>query len=245
MPPKVNNDEILAKLDVIMTQLAGLESVPKRLEALEKELKQANETNKQLATTIKEKDAEINALKVKVNNIEQYNRSWSIRINELPIPAAEETNPIKVMEHVYKEVLAPVLKGALEQGAIPNVPPIFELLETAHVLPAPKGKTKPVIVRFRTRLHKGLMFQFKRDYAPRIAGNSAGAGSSAGPSTRYRYPYYEDLTHDTFSKMREIARSDKVSACWSVGGNLRYKLVGGTEFFRVKSVYDDINTIIK
>jgi hypothetical protein len=245
MPPKVNNDKILAKLDVIMTQLAGLESVPKRLEALEKELKQANETNKQLATTIKEKDAEINSLKMKVNNIEQYNRSWSIRINELPIPAAEEMNPIKVMERVYNEVLAPVLKGALEQGAIPSVPPVFELLETAHVLPAPKGKIKPVIVRFRTRLHKGLMFQLKRDHAPRIAGSSSGAASSAGSSTRYKYPYYEDLTHDTFNKMREIARSDKVSACWSVGGNLRYKLVGGTEVFRVKSVNDDINTIIK
>jgi hypothetical protein len=241
MPPKVNNDEILAKLDVIMTQLAGLESVPKRLEALEKELKQANETNKQLATTIKEKDVEINALKIKVNAIEQYNRSWSIRINELPISAADETNPIKVMEQVYKEVITPVLKGAMEQGAIPQVPSIYELLETAHVLPAPKGKTKPVIVRFRTRLHKGLMFQFKRDYAPRIAGSPAGASSTA----RYKFPYYEDLTHDTFSKMREIARSDKVSACWSVGGNLRYKLVGSTEFIRVKSVYDDINTILK
>jgi hypothetical protein len=52
MPPKVNNDEVLAKLDVIMTQLAGLELVPKRLEALEKELKLANENNKQLAAAL-------------------------------------------------------------------------------------------------------------------------------------------------------------------------------------------------
>ncbi len=87
-------------------------------------------------------------------------------MNKLHIPAADESNPIKVMELVYKEVLFPVLKGAVEQGALQQVPPVFELLETAHVLPAPKGKTKPVIVRFRTRLHKGLMFQFKKEYAP-------------------------------------------------------------------------------
>jgi hypothetical protein len=243
MPPKVNNDEVLAKLDVIMTQLAGLESVPKRLEALEKELKLANETNKKLATTLKEKDAEISALKSKVNAIEQHNRSWSIRVNELHVPAADKSNPLKVMEYVYKEVLTPVLKGAMEQGALQQVPPVYELLETAHVLPAPKGKIKPVIVRFRTRLHKGLMFQFKKEYAPRMAGGSSGASASA--SARYKFPYYEDLTHDTFTKMREIARSDKVTACWSVCGNLRFKLVGSPDVMRVKSVYDDINTNLK
>jgi hypothetical protein len=240
MPPKVNNDEVLAKLDVIMTQLAGLESVPKRLEALEKELKLANETNKQLASALKEKDSEIVALKIKMNSIEQHNRSWSIHVNELHIPAADESNPIKVMELIYKEVLSPVLKGAVEQGVLQQVPPVFELLETAHVLPAPKGKINPVIVRFRTRLHKGLMFQFKKEYAPRMPG-----GASASATTRYKFPYYEDLTHDTFMKMREIAPSDKVTACWSVGGNLRYKLAGSLDILRVKSVYDNINAIIK
>jgi hypothetical protein len=239
MPPKVNNDEILAKLEIITMQLAGLETVPRRLEALEREVRQANEMNKQLTTSLKEKDAEILNLKVKVNAMEQYNRSWSIRVNELPIPASEETNPVKVMEHVYKEVLAPVLRGAVEQGVLLQVPSVFDLLETAHVLPAPKGKTKPIILRFRTRLHKGYMFQLKKDCAPRIPGGATSAGQ------RYRYPYYEDLTHDTFNKMREISRSDKVAACWSVGGNLLYKLIGGTEFFRVKSIYDDIRSILK
>jgi hypothetical protein len=72
MPPKVNNEKILAKLEIITTQLAGLESVPKRLEALERELKQANNTNKQLTPLLKGKDAETITLKTKVNSIKQY-----------------------------------------------------------------------------------------------------------------------------------------------------------------------------
>jgi hypothetical protein len=67
MPPKVNNEEILAKLEVITTQLAGLESVPKCPESLEQELKQAK-TNKQFTAALKEKDAEIITLKAKVNS---------------------------------------------------------------------------------------------------------------------------------------------------------------------------------
>ncbi len=55
MPLKVITEGILVKLDVITTQLVGLESVPNSPEAPERELQLASETNQQLAATIEEK----------------------------------------------------------------------------------------------------------------------------------------------------------------------------------------------
>jgi hypothetical protein len=42
---------------------------------------------------------------------------------------------------------------------------------------------------------------------------------------RYCYLFFEDLTKLTFGKMRAIALDPSVAACWSVNGQLRYRLV--------------------
>ena len=91
-------------------------------------------------------------LQAKLNKLEQYNRSWSVRILGMPIPSEEETEPEKVMKHLYDKLLRPILEGAVKKGLLSSIPPVDDILETAHVLPG-KMEVKPIIARFFTKKH--------------------------------------------------------------------------------------------
>jgi hypothetical protein len=245
-PPsqKENVDNIMAELKVITAKLTHLDPMSARLEKLEQLLNEAAGENKKLRDDLRVRDAEILQLKTRLNSVEQYNRSWSIRVNELPIPAAAETDPHKVMEIVYKELMLPILKGAKEKGAISNIPTVRELLENAHTLPGRKDSRKPVIVRFRNRYDKAMMFHLKKEFAPREA-QQVSQQRGAQAYARYLYPYYEDLTRDTHAKLRELTADTRVAACWSVGGSLKCKLAGDANIvIRVKSVYASNDEIL-
>jgi hypothetical protein len=60
------------------------------------------------------------------------------------------------------------------------------------------------------------------------------------------YPFYEDLTRDNFMKLKALAADQRVSACWSIGGQLRYRLTSHPDVVRrVKSVYDSVDSILE
>ncbi len=59
------------------------------------------------------------------------------------------------------------------------------------------------------------------------------------------FPFYEDLTGDTYKKLRELARDDRVAGCWTVGGTIRLKKTSDpSTVLRVKSVYDSNDSIL-
>jgi hypothetical protein len=240
MGPKkqaVDTDTILADIDAKLA----------KLESMEKLLNKINEENELLRGMVAKKDAEITTLKTRLNAVEQYNRSWSIRINNLPVPKAEENNTLKVMETVYNAVILPIFQGALDNGDIDNIPSIYRVLETAHILPGKPNSTKPIIARFTNRYFRQILFTYKKEHAPRAAPTSSASASSKAPPrpAPYLYPFYEDLTADTFRRMRELAADQRVLACWSVGGLLRLKLNDDpSKIHKVKSIYATIDDIL-
>ena len=107
------------------------------------------------------------------------------------------------------------------------------------MLPAAKdAKTKPIIARFFIRDIRGLIFKHKRDFAPREE------ATTADRPGRYVYPFFEDLTKLTFTKMREIAAHPTVAACWSSRGQLCYKLKDNPIVKKVGCVKDSVDEIL-
>jgi FtsZ-binding cell division protein ZapB len=245
MPPKTPNidvEGIFTELKNLNDKYATLVPIPDKLTKLELLIAQVIEENKQLRKDLESRDATILTLKTRINHVEQHHRGWSIRVHNLPIPAEAESDPRKVMEIVHSKLLQPILAGAQAKGAISSVPSALQLLETAHPLAAKSGQTKPVIVRFRNRYERDLMFHYKKEFAPRDG--RGGVDRDSRPA-RLLYPFYEDLTGDTYKKMRELAQDDRVAGCWTVGGNIRYKKASDpSTVLRVKSVYDTNDRIL-
>lgn len=243
MPPKqvpVNYQELVDKLEDISKTLA---SHTTKFEKLEGILAATKLENSELKKTLCDRDREISKLSEKLNTLEQYGRSWSVRILNLPIPSDLSEDNFAVMQAVFDSVLYPILQGAVETGALHKIPHYDEILETAHVLPAKAGTTPPIICRFYSRNMKALIFRLKKDFAPRQSpGNSS--GSSKSPPSKFLFPLYEDLTRANFHKMRSLAAHDLVHSSWSVSGNLRFKLKSGDKVYRVKNNLDPIEKIL-
>ena len=226
------------RLDGLLAKISLLESLPARIANMEALLETSNAENASLRKAMEFKDSQINSLLLKTNSLEQYNRSWSIRVNGLAISSEEEKDSSLVKKKVFDNLLLPILAAAVESGDLPSVPRVEDLLEAAHVLPARDNKAKPVIARFFIRDMRSLVFPYKKDFAPREE-----SGSADGPG-RYLYPFFEDLTSVNFKKMRAIADHPTVEACWSSRGQLRYKLKGSPAVKKVGNVLDTVDIIL-
>jgi hypothetical protein len=129
------------------------------------------------------------ALESKINTMEQYNRSYSVRILNIPVNNEEEKNPFLLRDKVYRLAFHPILVGAMADGEIPHVPTAGELIEMAHVLPGKAGAPKPVIARFRDRIFRTICLRHKKAHSPRLdmpgseSGGVAGAPGSGGGSS--------------------------------------------------------------
>jgi len=147
------------------------------------------------------------------------------------------------MQLVYEKALFPILKGALETGALHKIPHYDEIIETAHILPSKPGSIPAIICRFYSRNVKAMIFRLKKDFATRLAPEKSTRSTKPGLG-KFQFPLYEDLTRANFYKMRALAAHDLVHSSWSVSGNLRYKLKSGDRVFRVKNNLDSVEKIL-
>jgi hypothetical protein len=224
------------KLDEILERLASLDGITKKLSNLESMLTATMAENKELKETVRKQNDNIIELKTRLNNLEQHGRSFSVRVNNLQLEAAEEKDPPTVIKKVYDTVFLPILQGAASKHAISAVPACYEMIEMAHPLPGKSDRPKPIIVRFFNRNLKAVLFKHRKEFA---------ATAKDGQRTRYLHPFHDDLTRDTFNKMKQLQGDQRVQSCWSTGGALRYKLVDCNIIRRVPSVYMSNEDILK
>jgi hypothetical protein len=117
------------------------------------------------------------------------------------------------------------------------------------VLPGKPGANKPIITRFYNRVMRTLCLRLKKDLATRSPARRTTRTETregSGPEERGRiiFPFYEDLTFPTFTKMRALNMDSRIQACWSVNGQLRYKLANSDTIHKVHSVLDTVDTIL-
>ncbi len=213
------------------------------LDAVKKENKELKKEQKEMKETLEERDQEILKLRERINDQEQYARGWSARVLGMDIPASDATDPVKVMGHVYSRLLLPIFRGAVQTGQLNSIPNVEQVLETAHILPAKPDTIPAVICRFYSRNIRALVFRLKKDFAPRLdADRQYSQGQHPG---KFAYSIFEDLTRLNFAKLRALSQHDKVHACWSVNGSLRYRLKDSDAIVRVKSVMCSVEDILK
>jgi hypothetical protein len=256
MAPKKENPVSQADLETIMAKLSildsltekiqALESLPRKIDSLEKLLQESNAKVVALQAEINTKDKIITDFKNKTNSLEQYNRKWSVRINNVTLPNGDDTDTPIVMETIYKKALLPILEGALSTGLIKKIPACDELLETAHILPAKNNdRPKPIIARFYSRNMRAMIFRLKKEYATYDSSPPPNSSSHHTHNRKtFKYPIYEDLTKDTYTLLQALLKDQRTGPVWTVSGNIRYKLAGETTVKKVSSVYDTVDKIL-
>jgi hypothetical protein len=110
---------------------------------LNKLWKETKEENRILKEALQEKEREICNIRERLNEQEQYTRSWCVRVLNMKMPQADSTDPLKVMQNLYDRLLLPIFRGALEKGLIKSIPPVDQILEKAHILPCKPDTIPP------------------------------------------------------------------------------------------------------
>jgi len=216
--------------DIVKGYKVDLANINSKLDTLLNE-------NAELKKMVTAKDEEIEGLKLHINNLEQHNRAWSVRVMGLPLSPTEEKSSTMVRDKLYKNVILPILEGAVAEGDLHQVPKNADaVLEMAHPLRAKDGAIKPIIARFFLREIRSLVFRHKKAYAPKVAD-----GPTKG---HYKYSVFEDLTALTFAKMRALAADARVAASWTAHGQIRFRLVDDPTVRRVSSVLDPLSKIL-
>jgi hypothetical protein len=136
------------KLDEILERLSSLNGIAAKLGKLEAMLEAMQAENKQLKETVSQQNTEIMWLKDRLNSLEQHGRSFSVRVNNLPLDGVDERDPPAVIKKVFDSEFLPILQGAASKQAISAVPSCYEMIEMAHPLPGRGDRPKPIIVRF-------------------------------------------------------------------------------------------------
>jgi FtsZ-binding cell division protein ZapB len=259
------NSTQLSNLTAKMDKIDVIENEVKNLRVLLSDLKSENTQLKAAASDNERKMAELNernnSLEDRLNNLEQHHRGWGARILNIPLTPDEETDNDRVRDIVYNLALRPILEGAVAKNLLRKVPTADQLLETAHVLPGKAGQPKPIIMRFYNRNVRDACFVMKKHYAPRVEQSGGGRGGAARGGAarggeegaggfegrgRYLYPLYEDLTRATFLKLRAITNDERVKACWSIKGQIRFVLhKNEKEVRRVQSLLTPLDDILK
>ncbi len=255
---------ILKELSDIKTKLSKVDTLEEKIDRLQTALDETKTENAslrnenlKLRSDLQEQKKQLLSSQVSAESVERHQRSWSVRIQGVPLTIEEERDMGLTMKKVHSLVFEPILQGAVTSGTIRTIPDFEQLLESAHVLPGKPGSAKPIIARFRTRFLKNICFKYRKDFATRSAGDlrrgrpGSGArdgtsGAGAGPGdAKYCFPFCDDLTKTAFTKLLEIQADPTVQSCWSLNGSLRFKLKNSPSVRKVKSVFDPLSEILK
>ena len=165
-----------------------------------------------------------------------------MRILNIHLQPGKESDTQLVMDTIYQQLLLPILEGAKASEEIHTIPSREALLETAHILPG-KGPKKPIIARFYSRYWRSLIFQYRKDFAPREESPANNTRRGADRTSRMLFPFYKDLTRATFKQLQSIKEKENVTAAWTVSGVIRFKIKDSENIYKVSSLWGTVDSL--
>jgi hypothetical protein len=242
MPPKKKPNDSKSMEDLQIEMNEKLSALVEEIQSLTATIKAVKRENEGLKVQLNNQADEIAHLKNELNERELYSRSWSVRFLNIQLPPGQETDTRVVMDALYRQIIKPILEGALAKKEITSIPSCESLLETAHILPG-KGPNKPVIARFFSRYWKGLIFKYRRDHAPRENTTASGTRGGQAKPARMKHPFFEHLTSATFRQLKSIQSCQEVLSVWTVGGVIKFKLKDSDTIYKVSTIFDTVESL--
>jgi hypothetical protein len=240
-PAKVNStmEAQLAALTANIGQLCGkIDNLEKSLHELRVENTVVREELAAARQDIVKRDETISKLTEQVNRLDQDARASSLCIIGLPIDAA--TPPSAIPDIVFREIILPTVASAKAAGDLPpSANPILHYtINQAFAIPSKKGNSYPVIVKLASQYTRAIIFKHKKTALPSDR-------DLATNKIRSRYAIYEDLTPANHAQFRALSADPRVKNIWSYGGQIRLKTHDSETVYKVRSLSDTADSLIK
>jgi prefoldin subunit 5 len=238
--------DINTKFEFLCSQLKKIEDIDQTVKSLDTTVKSLDVTVKSLVTEnaslredITKRDDQIRQLSDQVNRLEQATRSSSLRI--LGLPVTTQTPISKIHETVYNEILLPTLEAAKQNGDIPTqaILPSHFLIVNVFAIPSKKtSDSSPVILKLHSEFIRSLVFKYKKSALPTITDISSNR-------VRNKYSIFEDLAPATHATFRSLSDDIRIKSVWSYSGQIRFKTHECETVYKVKSLTDSYDTLVK
>lgn len=196
----------------------------------------------QLETTVASLSQQVYTLQNTVNAREQESRKLSVRITGFPLTDEEKaaTDGKFLSRAIYDRLLVPILNFAKSKSYIDRLPQLANTVSSCYRVgdPAAKvGSSPPIILKFCNDTVRLAILKSKRTSTPAPSVSEKAMGA-------VRYSINEDLTVNTYKKVRELLDDRRTKSVWTVEGRIRFTLPDDKKVYSVNSVFDSVDTII-
>ena len=189
-----SNEKLSDKMEKLEARFYDLE---KEIDSLKDALSSVRKENGDLRGRLSQQDKQIEQLKSELNNKEQYDRRWNLRVYNVPEEKDETADQCATKCcKVFTELIGVTTKESDVEVAHRTGPP------------AP-GRKRPIIVRFHSRKVKDQVLMNRRKLKNK--------GVSVG----------EDLTPANYRLLRDAHKHSFTLASWSSQGKIFAKLKNG------------------
>jgi hypothetical protein len=226
------------KLEEICGSLKKMDAIESALNSLVKENTALREDVSAIKKDNEKKDEAIMQLTEHCNRLDQAARGTTLRIIGLPVTTA--TSHAELIKVVYREILQPVLVAAKENGEIPESAQAIPhyLVDNVFCIPSKSGSPTPVILKLSSQYMRSMIFRYKKAALPII--------KDAANRDRSKYAVFEDLSPANHAILRSFADDKKrVKSVWSFGGQIRFKTHDSDTVYKIKSITDTYESLVK
>jgi hypothetical protein len=227
-----------SRLEFICNKLEQMNILEAKLTNLQEENAVLRQEVASLRADIDKKDDKISVLSEQVNRLDQNARATSVRIFGLDVSTT--TTQADLRTAVFTNIIQPVLETAKENGDVPSTahPHPHLLIDNVFVLPSKKNTPPPVILKLSSQYLRNLIFAHKKAALPKLL-------DLATNKQRNKFSIYEDLSPGNYAVFRSFADDQRVRSVWSYGGQVRFKVHDSEQVFKVRSIHDTFDSLVK
>jgi hypothetical protein len=186
-------------------------------------------------------EKEVKHLKEAANDRDQADKGRTVRLFGYPVTEEESsTDGGKTFQtKLYERIFKPCLTTAKNNGDLPTVPQFTTAVEKIYRAGKSSNPDRPapVVIKFTSESYRTAVLRNKKTSLPAPTAQEKASGAR-------RFMVVEDLTPANFKMLKLLQGREEVSRVWSIEGKLRFTLLNNEKVFRVKSVFDPVESII-
>jgi hypothetical protein len=186
-------------------------------------------------------EKEVKQLKEVANDRDQADKGRTVRLFGYPVTEEESSSDGgKVFQSkLYERIFKPCLVAAKNNGDLQSVPQFTTAVEKIYRAGKSTNPERPapVVIKFTSEAYRTAVLRNKKTSLPAPTAQEKASGSR-------RFMVVEDLTPANFKMLKLLQGREEVDRVWSIEGKLRFKLLNNEKVFRVKSVFDPVESII-